>query len=54
MKLTLPEATLRRSIIVPGGANNKYRGGFCGSDIGFYGPRHGLVVINVVASHYTY
>ena len=36
------------------GANNEYQGGFCGSGIGFCGPRDGLVVINVEASHYVY
>ena len=30
--------TLRRSIIVPGGANNEYRGGPGGPDTGFCSP----------------
>ena len=47
--------TLRRSIIVPGGANNEYRGGFCGSGIGFRGSGGGfLVLVAVVACHYVY
>ena len=36
------------------GANNEHRVGFCGSGIGSCGPGGGLVVINVVASHYVY
>ena len=36
------------------GANNEYRGGPGGPGTGFRSPRGGLVVINVVASHYVY
>ena len=46
--------TLRRSIIVPGGLITSPGVGFCGPGTGFCGPGGGLVVINVVASHYVY
>ena len=46
--------TLRRLIIVHLGANNEYTGGPGGPGTGFCGPEGGLVVINVVASHYIY
>ena len=36
------------------GANNEYTGGPGGPGTGFCGPGGGLVVINVVASHYVY
>ena len=37
-----------------GGANNESRVSFCGPGASFCGPGDGLVVINVVASHYVY
>ena len=47
--------TLRHSIIVPGGANNEYRGGPGGPGIGFCSPGGGfLVLVAVVACHYVY
>ena len=48
------QGTLRRLIIVHRGANNEYTGGPGGPGTGFCGPGGGLVVINVVASHYVY
>ena len=48
----LDVCTLRRSIIVPGGLITSPGVGFCGPGTGFCGPGGGLVVINVVASHY--
>ena len=46
--------TLRRSVIVPAGANNKYPGGPGYPGHGFRGPRVVLVIIDMVASHYRY
>ena len=45
---------LRRSIIVPRGANNEYLGGPGGPGTGFCSPGVVLVVVEVVASHYVY
>ena len=48
-------STLRRSIIVPGGANNEYRGGPGGPGTGFCGPGGGfLILVAVVACLYFY
>ena len=47
--------TLRRSIIVPGGANNESRGGPGGPGTGFCSSGGGfLVLVAVVACHYVY
>ena len=42
-------------LIVPGGANNEFRGGRGGPGSGFGGPGGGfLILIDVVACHYVY
>ena len=51
----LTVVTLRRSIIVPGGANNESPGGPGGPGTGFCSPGDGfLVLVAVVACHYVY